>query len=133
VDLPGSRLIGAFVATLGLPQLNPVNEAMQRAMDQAMGAGLGYDYTYLYPGLRKVVQAAGRVIRSEHDRGVLVLMDDRFARAEVVRCCLPGGRSKGRPRFLNAWLPETLAHISVCNPARTAFAALILGAKEKRP
>lgn len=88
VDLPGSRLIGAFVATLGLPQLNPVNEAMQRAMDQAMGVGLGYDYTYLYPGLRKVVQAAGRVIRGEHDRGVLVLMDDRFARAEV-RALLP--------------------------------------------
>ena len=88
VDLPGSRLIGAFVATLGLPQLNPVNEAMQRAMDQTMGAGLGYDYTYLYPGLRKVVQAAGRVIRSEHDSGVLVLMDDRFTRAEV-RALLP--------------------------------------------
>ena len=88
VDLPGSRLIGAFVATLGLPQLNPVNEAMQRAMDQAMGVGQGYAYTYLYPGLRKVVQAAGRVIRSEHDRGVLVLMDDRFARAEV-RALLP--------------------------------------------
>ncbi|BCX53128.1 hypothetical protein CTYAZ2_27100, partial [Comamonas testosteroni] len=88
VDLPGSRLIGAFVATLGLPQFNPVNEAMQRAMDQAMGVGLGYDYTYLYPGLRKVVQAAGRVIRGENDRGILVLMDDRFARAEV-RALLP--------------------------------------------
>jgi DNA excision repair protein ERCC-2 len=124
VDLPGSRLIGAFVATLGLPQLNPVNEAMQRAMDQAMGVGLGYDYTYLYPGLRKVVQAAGRVIRSEHDRGVLVLMDDRFARAEV-RALLPAWwQIEGAPRFLNAWLPETLAHISVCNPARTAFACL---------
>ena len=53
-----------------------------------MGLGQGYDYTYLYPGLRKVVQAAGRVIRSEYDRGVLVLMDDRFARAEV-RALLP--------------------------------------------
>ncbi|MEB5965159.1 ATP-dependent DNA helicase [Comamonas testosteroni] len=102
VDLPGSRLIGAFVATLGLPQLNPVNEAMQRATDQAVGKGTGYDYTYLYPGLRKVVQAAGRVIRSEHDRGVLVLMDDRFARAEV-RALLPawwqiegGSRAPGR-------------------------------------
>ena len=88
VDLPGTRLIGAFVATLGLPQVNPVNEAMQRAMDAVMGAGLGYDYTYLYPGLRKVVQAAGRVIRGENDRGILVLMDDRFARAEV-RALLP--------------------------------------------
>ena len=88
VDLPGTRLIGAFVATLGLPQVNPVNEAMQRAMDAAMGAGRGHDYTYLYPGLRKVVQAAGRVIRTEQDRGVVVLVDDRFQRAEV-RALLP--------------------------------------------
>lgn len=83
VDLPGTRLIGAFIATLGLPQLNSVNEAMQRAMDAVMGEGLGYDYTYLYPGLRKVVQAAGRVIRTESDRGVVVLMDDRFGCADV--------------------------------------------------
>ncbi|MDR2299290.1 MAG: ATP-dependent DNA helicase [Comamonas sp.] len=83
VDLPGTRLIGAFIATLGLPQINPVNEAMQAAMDAVMGAGLGHDYTYLYPGLRKVVQAAGRVIRTEDDQGVVVLMDDRFQRPDV--------------------------------------------------
>jgi len=88
VDLPGTRLIGAFIATLGLPQVNPVNDAMQRAIDEALGAGQGYACTYLYPGLRKVVQAAGRVIRTEHDRGVVVLMDDRFQRAEV-RALLP--------------------------------------------
>lgn len=83
VDLPGTRLIGAFIATLGLPQVNPVNDAMQRALDQLLGPGGGYACTYLYPGLRKVVQAAGRVIRTEQDRGVVVLMDDRFRRAEV--------------------------------------------------
>lgn len=83
VDLPGTRLIGAFIATLGLPQVNPVNEAMQEAMNVVMGAGLGHDYTYLYPGLRKVVQAAGRVIRTEDDQGVVVLMDDRFQRPDV--------------------------------------------------
>ncbi|MBO9678440.1 MAG: ATP-dependent DNA helicase [Acidovorax sp.] len=88
VDLPGERLIGAFVATLGLPQVNPVNEQMRRAMDRHFGADKGYDYTYLYPGLRKVVQAAGRVIRSEQDRGVVVLIDDRYRRAEV-RALLP--------------------------------------------
>ena len=85
VDLPGTRLIGAFVATLGLPQVNPVNQALLRAMDAQMGEGLGYDYTYLYPGLRKVVQAAGRVIRTEQDRGVVVLVDDRYRRADVQR------------------------------------------------
>jgi DNA excision repair protein ERCC-2 len=85
IDLPGDRLIGAFIATLGLPQLNPVNESMKRCMQQRFGMRTGYDYTYLFPGLRKVVQAAGRVIRSESDTGELFLMDDRFARDEVRR------------------------------------------------
>lgn len=83
VDLAGDRLIGAFVATLGLPQVNGVNEEMRRAMDARFGSG--YDYIYLFPGLRKVVQAAGRVIRTEHDEGVLHLIDDRFRRGEVRR------------------------------------------------
>ncbi|SAK64310.1 DNA repair helicase [Caballeronia hypogeia] len=83
IDLPGTRLIGAFVATLGLPQLNPVNQQMKARMHEAFGEG--YAYTYLFPGLQKVVQAAGRVIRGPLDRGVLYLIDDRFARAEVRR------------------------------------------------
>ncbi|HWJ95090.1 MAG TPA: ATP-dependent DNA helicase, partial [Telluria sp.] len=62
IDLPGARLIGAFVATLGLPQLNPVNEQLRQRMQAVFGAG--YEYTYLYPGIQKVVQAAGRVIRT---------------------------------------------------------------------
>lgn len=86
IDLPGSRLIGAFIATLGLPQLNPVNEQMKLRMGAIFGAG--YDYTYLYPGIQKVVQAAGRVIRSQHDRGVVMLIDDRFG-ASRVRQLLP--------------------------------------------
>ena len=81
IDLPGARLIGAFVATLGLPQMNPVNEQFKQRMAALFGDG--YDYTYLYPGLQKVVQAAGRVIRTETDRGVVHLIDDRFARGEV--------------------------------------------------
>jgi len=87
IDLPGTRLIGAFIATLGLPQLNPVNEQIKLRMAAIFGAG--YDYTYLYPGIQKVVQAAGRVIRSQHDRGVVMLMDDRFGEARV-RQLLPG-------------------------------------------
>lgn len=81
VDLPGDRLIGAFVATLGLPQVNPINEQLRERMEAAFGQG--YDYAYLYPGLRKVVQAAGRVIRTQQDRGVVWLIDDRYARDEV--------------------------------------------------
>jgi DNA excision repair protein ERCC-2 len=83
IDLPGKRLIGAFVATLGLPQFNPVNEAMRQRLEQLFGEGAGYDYAYLYPGIQKVVQAAGRVIRGKGDRGVVYLIDDRFASAQV--------------------------------------------------
>ncbi|WP_430765303.1 ATP-dependent DNA helicase [Pseudomonas syringae] len=93
IDLPGERLIGAFIATLGLPQLNPVNEQFKQRMAALFGAG--YDYTYLYPGVQKVVQAAGRVIRSQSDRGVVVLIDDRFAEAKVTRL------------FPAWWRPET--------------------------
>jgi DNA excision repair protein ERCC-2 len=94
IDLPGSRLIGAFVATLGLPQVNPVNEEIRKRMgvyfdkDEAAhdggGSERGYNYTYLYPGLQKVVQAAGRVIRTQRDTGVIYLIDDRFTRPEVL-------------------------------------------------
>ena len=83
IDLPGERLIGAFIATLGLPQLNPVNEQVMQRMETTFAAG--YDYTYLYPGIQKVVQAAGRVIRTRTDRGVVFLIDDRFARTEIRR------------------------------------------------
>ncbi|NMY99475.1 ATP-dependent DNA helicase [Pseudomonas proteolytica] len=81
IDLPGARLIGAFIATLGLAQLNPVNEQMKLRMGAMFGAG--YDYTYLYPGIQKVVQAAGRVIRTQQDQGVVMLIDDRFAEPKV--------------------------------------------------
>ncbi len=85
IDLPGNRLIGAFIATLGLPQVNPVNEQFKTRLDQLFGPGLGYDYTYLYPGLQKVVQAAGRVIRTQSDEGVVHLIDDRFGRPQIGR------------------------------------------------
>jgi Rad3-related DNA helicase len=81
IDLPGARLIGAFIATLGLAQLNPVNEQLKRRMAAIFGAG--YDYTYLFPGVQKVVQAAGRVIRTQQDRGVVMLIDDRFGESKV--------------------------------------------------
>ena len=87
IDLPGQRLIGAFIATLGLPQFNPVNEQVRQCMQHTFAAG--YDYTYLYPGIRKVVQAAGRVIRTETDCGVVYLIDDRFATRQVLALLPP--------------------------------------------
>lgn len=87
IDLPGDRLIGAFVATLGLPPFNDFNEALKARLSARFGQG--DDYTYRIPGMIKVVQAAGRVIRSPEDEGVVVLMDDRFAQPKV-RALLPG-------------------------------------------
>ncbi|WP_160108593.1 ATP-dependent DNA helicase [Pseudomonas izuensis] len=81
IDLPGARLIGAFIATLGLAQFNPVNEQIKGRMAAIFGAG--YDYTYLFPGVQKVVQAAGRVIRTQQDQGVVMLIDDRFGESKV--------------------------------------------------
>jgi Rad3-related DNA helicase len=89
IDLPGRRLIGAFIATMGLPQVNPVNERMRKKLDALGRYGDGYNAIYFYPGLQKVVQAAGRVIRTTTDRGVLHLMDQRYGRAEV-QALLPG-------------------------------------------
>ncbi|MGX5219426.1 ATP-dependent DNA helicase [Pseudomonas segetis] len=88
IDLPGERLIGAFIATLGLPQINPVNEQVKLRMEAMFGDNKGYGYTYLYPGLQKVVQAAGRVIRTVQDQGVVYLIDDRFNQP-AIRKLLP--------------------------------------------
>ncbi|ARP86609.1 ATP-dependent DNA helicase [Bordetella genomosp. 9] len=85
IDLPGKRLIGAFIVTLGLPQVGAVNDRMKQCMQERFGPDLGYAYAYLYPGMQKIVQAAGRVIRSESDEGSVYLIDARYARAAVRR------------------------------------------------
>ena len=65
------------------PQFNPVNEELRRRLDTAFGAG--HDHMYLFPGIRKVVQAAGRVIRTLTDCGVVHLIGDRFSGPAVLR------------------------------------------------
>ena len=86
VDLPGTRLIGAFIATLGLPPVSPLQDQVRERLDAMFGADHGY--ADLVPGLQKVVQAAGRVLRSVDDRGWVWLLDQRFRRPEV-RALLP--------------------------------------------
>ena len=76
VDLPGDRLSGAAVISTGMPQLSFERETLRELYDDADDGGL--DAAYTYPGLRRVLQAAGRVIRTERDRGVVVLMDTRY-------------------------------------------------------
>lgn len=88
VDLPGRRLIGAFIATMGFPQFDQVSEAIRKRMEAKFGRG--YDYTYVYPGINKVVQAAGRVIRTETDTGTVWLMDRRYGE-QRYRGLLPEG------------------------------------------
>ncbi|MCC5884263.1 MAG: ATP-dependent DNA helicase [Halomonas sp.] len=83
IDLPGERLVGAFIATLGLPPFDPFNEALKTRLEARFGDGDAY--AYRIPGLIKVIQAAGRVIRSPEDNGTLVLMDDRYLRRDVKR------------------------------------------------
>lgn len=87
VDLPGTRLIGAFIATLGLPPVSAVQEQVRERLDALFGADHGY--ADLVPGMQKVVQAAGRVLRSADDRGWVWLLDQRYRRPEV-RALLPG-------------------------------------------
>ncbi len=77
VDLPGSRLIGAVIIGVGLPGLSNERNIIKEYFDE--DSGVGYDYAYTYPGMNNVLQAAGRVIRTENDRGVVVLVDDRYA------------------------------------------------------
>jgi Rad3-related DNA helicase len=86
VDLPGTRLVGAFIATLGLPPVSIAQTRTRERLDSLFGPGHGY--ADRVPGLQRVVQAAGRVIRSPSDRGWLWLMDERYARPEV-RALLP--------------------------------------------
>ena len=87
VDLVGSRLIGCAIVGVGLPQVNPRQEMLRRYYDAQ--AGCGFDYAYRYPGMNKVLQAAGRVIRTPEDKGVVLLLDDRFALQEYARLFPP--------------------------------------------
>ncbi|MBQ8163309.1 MAG: ATP-dependent DNA helicase [Clostridia bacterium] len=80
IDLRGERLIGAIIVGVGLPTINTELNIVKEYFDNTRENG--YSYAYTYPGMIKVMQAAGRVIRSEDERGVVVLIDDRFATPE---------------------------------------------------
>lgn len=77
VDLKGDRLLGAIIIGVGLPQMCLERDIIMNYFKEKNG--LGYEYSYMYPGMNKVLQASGRVIRSEDDRGVVLLIDERFS------------------------------------------------------
>lgn len=76
IDLPGVFLEQVVVVGPGLPQVNDVNNAIREQMDRQQVNG--FEYAYVFPGLQKVLQAAGRCVRTESDRGEILLIDDRF-------------------------------------------------------
>jgi DNA excision repair protein ERCC-2 len=76
VDYPGEMIIGALIVGPGLPNYNFEREQIRQYYDSRYGSG--FDYAYIFPAMAKVIQAAGRVIRSDTDRGIIVLLDSRF-------------------------------------------------------
>lgn len=96
IDLAEDKLIGAMIVGTGLPQVCRERELLKDYFD-AHGVR-GFDYAYLYPGMNKVLQSAGRVIRTEEDRGVILLLDERFL------------DTRYRETFPREW-----ENISVCN------------------
>jgi Rad3-related DNA helicase len=87
IDLAGDKLIGVAIVGPGLPQVNPRQEQLRDYFEKTRGQG--FDYAYRYPGMNKVLQAAGRVIRTPKDRGVVLLIDDRFCHADYRRIMPP--------------------------------------------
>ena len=77
VDLPGGRLIGSIIVGVGIPGLSDERNIIRDYY--ADQNGMGYEYAYVYPGMNHVLQAAGRVIRTDTDRGIVVLLDQRYA------------------------------------------------------
>lgn len=83
VDYPGDMLIGAIVVGPALPSFDLERELLRNYYEEKYGQG--FDYAYIYPAMAKVIQSAGRVIRSETDRGLVVLMDRRFVQENYVK------------------------------------------------
>lgn len=83
IDLKHDKLIGAVVVGTGLPQISNEREILKNFYDKKSGAG--FDYAFRYPGMNKVMQAAGRVIRTATDRGIILLLDERFLQHDYQR------------------------------------------------
>ena len=105
IDLQGERLIGAAIVGVGLPQIGPEPDVIRDYYQQKNGSG--FDYAYRFPGMNKVMQAAGRVIRGGRDRGVVLLIDERFA-SYGYRALLPAHWSHARPVRSKERLEEEL-------------------------
>ncbi|MFZ7131906.1 MAG: ATP-dependent DNA helicase [Eubacteriales bacterium] len=83
IDLQGEKLIGAIIISVGLPQLCMERDFIKAYYDDQKGKG--FQYAYMYPGFNKVMQAVGRVIRSQNDKGMVMLMDERYTRKDYQK------------------------------------------------
>lgn len=83
VDLPGNRLIGSIIVGVGLPGFSSERNIMRDYFENRYENG--FEYAYTYPGMNNVLQAAGRVIRREEDKGIVVLIDDRYGEPTYQR------------------------------------------------
>jgi len=83
IDLKHDRLIGVIIVGVGLPQICLERDIIRDYFNKVNN--LGYEYSYMYPGMTKVLQAAGRLIRTEEDRGIILLLDERFVYSNYQR------------------------------------------------
>jgi len=89
IDLKGPRLIGAIIVGVGLPQIGLERDLIRDHFDQVEGGPHGFEFAYQYPGINRVLQTAGRVIRSETDKGIVCLIDHRFNEQRYQRLLPP--------------------------------------------
>lgn len=107
IDLTDDRLIGVIVVGVGLPQICFERDIIREYYDKKNGKG--FQYSYMYPGMNKVMQAAGRLIRSETDRGVILLLDERFSRRDYQRL------------FPKEWFPHKKVHEGILSKVLSDF------------
>ncbi|HOT27302.1 MAG TPA: ATP-dependent DNA helicase [Candidatus Ozemobacteraceae bacterium] len=108
IDLRGERLIGSIIVGVGLPQICLERDLIRDFFERK--SGTGFEFAYRYPGMNRVMQAAGRVIRTERDRGIVLLIDERFLR-HGYRSLFPSEWSHAR----------TIRSVDTLKQAVTAF------------
>lgn len=107
IDLRSDRLIGAVIVGTGLPMVCNERELFRGYYDER--CGLGFEYSYLYPGINKVLQSGGRVIRTKDDKGAILLLDDRFTQQQYYSL------------FPREWFPNIIVNLNSMKQALEKF------------
>ena len=107
IDLKNDRLIGTVIVGTGLPMIGNEKELFRSFYDERNGRG--FDYAYLYQGMNKVLQSAGRVIRTMEDKGAILLLDERFRQPQYTGL------------FPREWFPNLLVNVKSMEAELTNF------------